>query len=166
MRTSPFQPKGCILFDWGDTLMRVFQEYSGPMKDWPRVEAVPGAAAALAVLHDDWLLAVATNAADSDEADIRSALRRLDLERWLDRVYCYKKIGFKKPSPEFFRFILDDLRLSPNRAVMVGDDFENDVLGAIRCGMQAVWLHPGEAEPSQGQGWQRIRCMDELPGSL
>jgi len=81
--------KGSILFDWGDTLMRVFPEYTGPMKDWPRLEAVPGAAGMLDALHEDWILALATNAADSDEADIRAALRRVDLERRLDKVYCF-----------------------------------------------------------------------------
>ena len=166
MRNTPFRPKGCLLFDWGDTLMRVFPEFPGPMKDWPRVEAIPGAAGALAALHDDWLLALATNAADSDEAGIRAALRRVDLERWLDRVYCFKKIGFKKPSPEFFQFILDDLNLSPEQVVMVGDDFENDVLGAVRCGIRAVWLNAEVAASRPGEGWQAIRSMIELPENL
>ena len=30
-------PKGCLLFDWGDTLMRDFKEFDGPMKDWRRL---------------------------------------------------------------------------------------------------------------------------------
>jgi len=166
MRAFPFQPRGCLLFDWGDTLMRVFPEFSGPMKDWPRLETVPGADRALAALHDDWLLALATNAADSDEADIRAALRRVDLERWLDRVYCFKKIGFKKPSPEFFQFILNDLRLSPDRVVMIGDDHENDVLGAVRCGIRAVWLNARGDGTRAGEGWRAIRSMSELPENL
>jgi putative hydrolase of the HAD superfamily len=33
----------CLLFDWGDTLMRVFPEYVGPMAAWPKVEAMPHA---------------------------------------------------------------------------------------------------------------------------
>jgi len=31
-----------LIFDWGDTVMRVFPEFSGPMAHWPRVEAVHG----------------------------------------------------------------------------------------------------------------------------
>ncbi len=31
-----------ILFDWGDTVMRVLPQYHGAMKDWPKVEAIPG----------------------------------------------------------------------------------------------------------------------------
>ncbi len=133
--------KPAILFDWGDTLMRVFPEYTGPMKDWPRVEAVPGAAALLDSLHEDWLLCLATNAADSGEADIRAALRRVDLERRLDKIYCFKTIGYKKPSSEFFKFILKDLDLSANKVIMVGDDYIADVLGAQAAGVRAVWFN-------------------------
>ena len=107
--------KGCILFDWGDTLMRDFKEFSGPMKDWPRVEAVQGAAEMLSALYPDWTLALATNAADSDEEEIRLALQRVGLAVYLDKIYCFKTIGHKKPSLEFFNYILNDLGLSPKQ---------------------------------------------------
>jgi HAD superfamily hydrolase (TIGR01509 family) len=130
-----------ILFDWGDTLMRVFPEYSGPMKDWPRVEAIPGAAAMLESLHQDWTICLATNAADSDEAEIRAALARVDLDRWIERVYSFKAIGYRKPSRQFFQHILSDLGLPAGQAVMVGDDYVADVLGAQACGLRAAWFN-------------------------
>jgi putative hydrolase of the HAD superfamily len=139
-----------ILFDWGDTLMRVFPQFDGPMKDWPRVEAVPGAAEMLESLHEDWTLCLATNAADSDEADIRLALARVDLDRWLDKVYCFKTIGFKKPARQFYQAILQDLGLPPERVIMVGDDYETDVLGARRIGLRAVWF---QADTWAGFDW-------------
>ncbi len=135
--------KGAILFDWGDTLMRVFPEYHGMMKDWPRVEAVPGAGQMLAALHRDWTLALATNAPDSDEEAIRAALGRVDLDRWLDRIYCFKKIGYKKPAREFFEAILKDLGLPAAQVIMVGDEYELDVLGAQSAGLRAVWFNQG-----------------------
>jgi len=123
------------------------------MKDWPRLEAVPGAVDMLDALHEDWILALATNAAASDEADIRAALRRVDLERRLDKVYCFKTIGHRKPSPEFFDFILKDLGLPAERVIMVGDDLEADVLGARRAGLRAVWFN----QPA----WAGFKIFDE-----
>ena len=158
--------KGCILFDWGDTLMRGFPEFSGPMKNWPRVEAIPGAAETLSVLHADWLLALATNATDSDEAEIRAALRRVDLDRWLDKIYCYKKIGFRKPSSEFYNFILEDLGLSSDQAIMVGDDYEADVIGAARCGLRAVWLNGLSLEEHENDQCCTVHDLSTIPGVL
>jgi len=159
-------PKGCLLFDWGDTLMRDFKEFSGPMKDWPRLEALPGAAETLAILHPGWILALATNAADSDEKDIRLALRRVDLERWLDKIYCFRKIGHKKPSPAFFQYILDDLKLASRSILMVGDNYEADVLGANACGIKAVWLNQHSHEMRENQLQRTIHALAELPGCL
>jgi putative hydrolase of the HAD superfamily len=159
-------PKGCILFDWGDTLMRVFPEFSGPMKDWPTVEAIPGAADMLAALHADWILALATNALDSEEEDIRLALRRVGLDCWLDKIYCFKTIGHKKPSPEFFSHILDDLGLTPEQVIMVGDDFDNDVLGANCCGIHAIWFNEHSTEVRKSNLHRTIHELGALPGLL
>ena len=159
-------PKGCLLFDWGDTLMRDFKEFSGPMKDWPRVETLPGAADMLAVLHPDWTLAVATNAEDSAEADIRAALQRVELDRWLDRVYCFKNIGYKKPSREFYQYILDDLKLSARSVFMVGDNLAADVLGANACGIRAIWFNPHSLVIRKGDLHRTIHTLAALPALL
>ena len=162
----PSHSKGCLLFDWGDTLIQDCKEFNGPMKDWPRLEAIPGAADMLACLHADWTLALATNATDSDEKDIRLALHRVGLDRWLDRIYCCKKIGHKKPSREFFRYILDDLRLSPQSLCMVGDNYELDVLGANACGMRAIWFNQHSDENREGDLHRTIHTLDALPDAL
>lgn len=155
-------PRGCILFDWGDTLMRDFKEFSGPMKGWPRVEAVPGAAELLASLHPNWILAIASNADVSTESEIRLALRRADLDRWLDQVYCFKTIGHRKPSPEFFAYILKDLKRTPEQVIMVGDNYEADVLGANRSGLRAVWYNDRSEENRTGELVRTIHRLGEL----
>ena len=158
--------KGCILFDWGNTLMKVFPEYTGPMLHWPQVEAIPHANEVLAELGAQWLTALATNAADSDEAAIRGALARVDLDRLIDRVYCSRAIGHKKPSAEFFDAVLRDLGVERSNVVMVGDDFEADVLGANRSGIRAVWLNAVSEEIRFAEMYRTIHQLRELPCAL
>ena len=160
------QSKGCILFDWGDTLMRDSTSFRGPMKDWPTVEAMPGALETLEALHPDWSLALATNAEASTEDDIWAALRRSGLDRELDKVYCFKKIGHKKPSVEFFQYILEDLGLTPDRIVMVGDAYENDVLGANRCGMRAIWFNWQTTEIREDKLHRTVHKLVDIPAIL
>ena len=90
-KLPPSADNGCILFDWGDTLMRDFREFSGPMASWPEVRALPGAGEVLSALRPHWRLALATNAADSSEAEIRDALERVDLSPLIDKVYCFRR---------------------------------------------------------------------------
>jgi putative hydrolase of the HAD superfamily len=137
---SPSRANRTLLFDWGDTLMRVFPDSPGPMSVWPQVAAMPHAHRTLAALYPNYTLCLATNAADSTEQEIRTALARVGLDHYIDRVYCYRLIGYRKPHPEFYAFILEDLNLPPAYAVMIGDDYDADIIGALRFGLHAVWL--------------------------
>jgi putative hydrolase of the HAD superfamily len=146
--------------------MRVFPDYSGPMSRWPRLEAIPYAQETLAALRPGWIVGLATNAVDSSEAEIRDALARVQLDECVDRVFCYQQVGCKKPSPRFFEFILNDLGLDPSRVTMVGDNYEEDVLGANRSGLRAVWFNPrSDAEPS-GEMLRTIHDLRDLEGIL
>ena len=156
----------CILLDWGGTVMRVFPEYEGPMFAWRRVEAVEGIKEALAKLQPEWTIALATNAADSEEAEIWSALARIDLDRLIDRVYCFRGVGHKKSAPEYFAHVLADLGIDRTRAVMVGDDFEGDVLSANRGGIRAIWFHENGSENKTSAMHRTIHDLHELPEAL
>lgn len=158
--------RGCILFDWGDTLMRDFKEFRGAMKDWPRLETIPGAAETLAALRSDWILALATSADVSTEADIREALQRVGLDHLLDKIYCFKNTGHRKPSREFYQYILKDLKLPPRSIWMVGDSYEADVLGAIACGLRAIWFNEHSLEERSGDLQRTIHDLRALPEAL
>jgi FMN phosphatase YigB (HAD superfamily) len=156
----------CILFDWGDTLMRVFPEFDGPMVGWPRVETMPFASEILAELHLRYVLVLATNAADSEEAEIRAALDRVGLGKLLDKVYCYRRIGHKKPTKEFFEYILTDLGVEQSQAVMIGDDFAADVRGANDCGIRAIWYNPRTDERRDSPMHQTVHDLRSLPQAV
>ncbi len=49
-----------------------------------------------------------------------------------------------KPSPAFFASCVSMLGLEPPRVAMVGDDLENDVLAAQRCGLTGVLVRTGK----------------------
>jgi putative hydrolase of the HAD superfamily len=159
-------PDRALLFDWGNTLMKDFPEYSGPMAGWPRVAVIPGVPETLAGLKPAWRLAMATNAADSDEPDIRAALRRAALDPLIDEIYCFRQLGCKKPSPEFFLAVLADLGLPAGRVIMIGDSMEGDVLGAVRAGLRAAWFHPDGPETVETPQIRTLRDFRALPALL
>ena len=146
--------------------MREFPDFFGPMVEWPRVEVVQYAPQVLEELNKSWMLALATNAVNSSEEQVWAALRRVGLNRFLGKVYCFRKIGHKKPSPEFFGYVLDDLGLEASRVFMVGDDFESDVLGAVRCGIRAVWFNEHSNEARTTKSYETIHDMRSLPQAL
>ena len=146
--------------------MRNVPAYEGPRATWPDAETIPHAREVLAELGSQWTLALGTNAANSEEAEIRTALDLGGLDEFLDKIYSHGSVGYPKPSTEFFRFIAQDLGLAPSALVMVGDDFDTDVLGANRAGIRAIWLNEHSDDHRVGLGYETIHELSALPRIL
>ena len=52
-----------------------------------------------------------------------------------------EECGVAKPDGAIFRCALERLDVAPGDAVMVGDSWDKDVIGATRMGIRAVWLN-------------------------
>jgi HAD superfamily hydrolase (TIGR01662 family) len=164
-----------VVFDWGDTVMRVFPHFPGPMASWPRVEAMPGAEAALRALQPGYRLALATNAAESGSGLVRQALARVGLEQYFGLVLTARDLGARKPEPAFYAALVAALELQPAQVAIVGDDYEADIEGAKRAGLWTLWLE-GEPAPLPAGGQPRpqarpcaearLRSLAELPAAL
>ena len=128
-----------VVFDWGDTLMRVFKS-PGPMAYWPHVALVPGVAGALEQLAGQVVLCVASNAGDSDAELMGLALARVGIRKYLDYLLTSRELGANKPQPAFFRGVIRALMVEPGECVMVGDDYERDIASAKAIGMHTVWF--------------------------
>lgn len=145
---GPERTPPCVLFDWGDTIMRDLPDAVGPMEHWPRVEAIEGAVEALDELRTSgYLTGLATNAADSDESAIWRALARVGLETRFDHVFCARGLGAAKPDRAYFDAILEQLGLAAGEVIMVGDSRAVDVEGAVAAGLGAVWFGGSQPEP-------------------
>lgn len=159
-------PFPIVLFDWGDTVMKDDPAMSLPMAQWPRVEAVEGAGEMLRQLHLHRIIGMVTGAEVSTEADIRTALRRVNLDGCFDRIFCFKNTGFHKPSLEFYRHVLQALEVRPDEVLMVGDNYEKDVLAANRAGIRAVWFNPLTKEDKTGELHRTIHTLAGLSDLL
>ena len=63
----------------------------------------------------------------------------------LEYATANEAIVLGKPSPDFFGSALDSMGCRPDDAVMIGDDAESDVAGALRSGIaQAILVRTGK----------------------
>ncbi len=63
-------------------------------------------------------------------------------------LFISSHIGYSKPDPRFYAAVTRQLELPANQILMVGDDYENDVIGSRAAGMNAIWLRRGEDSAS------------------
>ena len=74
-----------------------------------------------------------------------------------------------KPAPEYFASALALMGVAPERALMVGDDIENDVLGAQAAGIPGVLVRTGkfrESDLAKGEPDHVIDALADLPRLL
>jgi len=53
-----------------------------------------------------------------------------------------------KPAPAIFRTALEELQCAPGDALMIGDDIESDIGGALAAGLQAILVRTGKYRAS------------------
>lgn len=115
----------------------------------------PQAAKTLETLSHTYRLAIISN---SPRSEVLMMLQRFGLESYFpeERVFTAQKPADKKPAPYLFKTALQTMQLAPRQALMVGNSWKHDVCGAVKAGLDAVWLHPGAAGPSAESGDKKI----------
>jgi len=130
--------KKVYLFDWGNTIMKDCSSKKGAMYTWDRVEAMPNAKKVLKKLSSSANCYLATNARYSTKEEIYNALRRINLNSYFKDIFCFRDIGFLKPSKEYFDFIINKLDVKKKDIVMVGDNLDTDIRGAEDYGIESI----------------------------
>jgi putative hydrolase of the HAD superfamily len=74
--------------------------------------------------------------------------------------------GFLKPHPSIFQAALRLMQVRPEEAVMVGDSFSHDIVGARQAGMRGILLARRELPPMPPDDVPVIRSLAELPALL
>ena len=127
-----------IVFDWGDTLMKDFSEYAGPMADWEYVEIIDGVSKSLHIVSQSYTCCVASNAGASNSELLGMALKRVDIQQYFQYLFTSRELGFSKPSLDFFNKIVQTLDFTPQECIMVGNDYNKDIIPAKKIGMQTI----------------------------
>lgn len=100
------------------------------------------------------------------ESSLREIFAALELDRYFDFVLASGAVGAAKPDPAFFRMALDWAHAEPSQAVMVGDSYRSDVVGARAAGMDAILLDR-DGDAAAGDRGQSdapvVRSLAELP---
>jgi len=102
-------------------------------------QAVAGAHDLLAAVRTRARVAVVSN---NLLAEQQQKMAQCGLTPLVDALIVSEDVGFTKPDRRIFAVALDRLDLQPDEAVMIGDSWPADIVGARQAGIAAVWFNP------------------------
>ncbi|KEO82513.1 HAD family hydrolase [Tumebacillus flagellatus] len=126
--------------------------------------SVPGAVELLTSLRTRGVqIVVLTNHMTHVQVD---KLEACGLTALVDHLVTSEDVGVQKPDPAIFRHALQLCGARPHEALMVGDSWSADILGAQAAGIPAVWLNRRRTPIPDAQTAQEIFELHELAPSL
>ena len=86
-----------------------------------------------------------------------------ELNGYFKEIVTSECCGYKKPDRRMFEHLLDRLEVKPKDCLMIGDNFECDVEGAMTCGIDQVYFNPeGVRSKKRPKPTYEIMCLSEL----
>ena len=126
--------------------------------------AVPGAGELLTELRGRVTVGVVSNNHQEEQLD---KLRALGLEDRVDFVVTSQLVGAAKPDPRIFQQALLTARCPADAAVMIGDTWPTDIVGARSVGMPAIWFDRyGRPRPSTDPDVRVLRSFQPLDDAV
>ncbi len=68
-------------------------------------------------------------------------LIRLDLHHFFDYVITSEEAKVEKPDPKIFKLAMEKMECKPEMSIMIGNKFQDDIMGAINSGMSAILVN-------------------------
>ena len=89
-------------------------------------------------------------------------LKTSKIDIFFDKVITSEAIGVKKPHPKIFAHALEEARAKIDESIMVGDNYEADILGAVNFGIPAIFFNPELKEEQPHKKVKQIADLKEL----
>ncbi len=97
-----------------------------------------GAIEVLDYLEHKYEMHIITNGFDEIQ-DLK--LIRSGIKKYFDKVITSESVGVKKPNPKIFDYALQSANALPEHSIMIGDNLEADVQGALNMNMKAIFCN-------------------------
>ncbi|NBI27820.1 HAD family hydrolase [Chengkuizengella marina] len=116
-------------------------------------------------LKQKYKLMLLTNGSPDIQNEKLAALPKLT--PYMDQVMISGSFGQGKPSPAIFEQAMNLLEIEPHEGIMVGDNLNTDIKGALSIGMKCVWVNRNNMEPSvEIKPDFEIKELNELHGII
>ena len=88
------------------------------------------------------------------------------LKPYFEKIILSDDAGVNKPHPEFFTYAFEQTKADPTEALMIGDSWDADILGAYNSNIHQMWFNPEELQPKDFTPTYCVKTLDEIRNIL
>lgn len=115
-----------------------------------KLELYPGVKSVLDELKKDYQLAAVS---DAQKVWAMPELNALGLSDYFSPIVISSDLGYRKPDERIFQNALDEMKVSADEVIFIGNDMYRDVLGGHKAGFRTIYF-------KSNQGDQRSRGVE------
>jgi putative hydrolase of the HAD superfamily len=87
-------------------------------------------------------------------------LEKSNIKKYFDIIVTSECVGVKKPNPKVFEFALEQVNSPAQQCVMIGDNYEADVMGAFNVGILPI--HFDLYKENNGNNFAKVDSLLEI----
>ena len=87
------------------------------------------------------------------------------LTKYFDQIITSEAAGAKKPNPLVFEYAIKKSGASLENSVMIGDDLNTDITGAINFGIKSIYFNPN-FKKHEYVIWKEVESLSEIKNIL
>jgi len=133
------------------------------MRTASKSRTIDGAKEILELLRPHYKICILSNG--FNEVQFKK-IKNAGLDNYFDKVILSDDIGVNKPDAELFIYALDKMNTTPDRSIMIGDNWNSDIIGAYNSGIDQIWYNPGNEKPRSFVPTYTIHKLNELKDIL
>ncbi|MGI6073383.1 MAG: YjjG family noncanonical pyrimidine nucleotidase [Fermentimonas sp.] len=88
------------------------------------------------------------------------------LKHYFDKVFLSEQAEINKPHPDFFTYALKNSNSARGKTVMIGDNWEADIVGAYMSKIDQIWFNPEGLEPKEFEPTFTVRKLAQIKDIL
>lgn len=105
-----------------------------------------GAIETLKYLQNTYKLHIITNGFNEVQYQ---KLENSGIKSYFNKIITSEAAGVKKPNPKIFNFALEKAKALSNESIMIGDNWEADIMGAKNAGLDVIYFNIGNQPVSE-----------------
>ena len=122
-------------------------------------ELMDGTTEVLDALQGKYAMHIITNGKKSTQ---QRRLHESGIENYFGKFFISEDMGTQKPAAKYFDIVFDELGISREEALIIGDSYSSDITGGINAGVDTCWLNPKSAAPTGKAPTYEIKQLTEL----